>query len=209
MTTGWLRASVSIIGVVAILGCGADVSRDGDGSGDGADTGGVPSGGALTCDVLANPNNCWAAFAAEIASCLPEDEIGVLAGDRSECTFSDGSVVRFGSPLPQQATSLGSLNYTTERDGEVCGTFVDTFDNRMEIYVDDQLVVAELVGGREFRLECPGGTFTSSFDMLFDCAAEGAPPPTDGFRVEPDLVEMSISAITTPGVLFSCTPTGE
>jgi hypothetical protein len=161
----------------------------------------------LTCEVLSDPSNCWAEGALALAECLPPDAEGTLEPDRASCTFDDGSVVVFDSPLPMSDWDLEEFAFTVARDGATCARFVDTFQNRMELTAAGGTVVAELHAGRAFHLHCPGGpTYEASFDSLFTCAAEGAPLPTDGFLVDPDLVEFMISSITTPGLIFRCAP---
>jgi hypothetical protein len=161
----------------------------------------------LTCEVLKDPSNCWAEAALALKECFPADATGVLAADRGSCTFDEGTVVVFDSPLPTDDWDLEELAFDVERDGEPCARFVDTFRNRMELTTEGRMVVAELHAGSEFHVHCPGGpTYESSFSALFDCAAEGAPPPTDGFTVEPNVVEFMISSITTPGLIFTCAP---
>ena len=161
---------------------------------------------ALTCEYLADPTNCWATAAAAAADCLPPaTETGVLAADRASCTFSDGTRVVFEDPLPLDSFDLERFAFTIETGGAECASFVDTFMNRMELEAGGARVVSELHGGSEFHLHCPDTSYASDFDLLFTCTTPYS-APTDGFSVEPDLVTFSISAVTTPGVLFSCAP---
>ena len=88
---------------------------------------------SLTCAVLADPENCWAEAALELRECLPEGGEGLLSADRASCTFTDGSEVRFDSPLPESDWDLEEFAFTIERDGAPCARFVDTFANRMEL----------------------------------------------------------------------------
>lgn len=55
----------------------------------------------LTCEILEDPGNCWAEAAAAAAARLPPaTEPGVLAADRSSCSYTDGTRVVFEQPLP-------------------------------------------------------------------------------------------------------------
>jgi hypothetical protein len=55
----------------------------------------------LTCEYLADPENCWAQAAAAAKACLPEDsQTGVLAADRASCNFTDGTRIVFDDALP-------------------------------------------------------------------------------------------------------------
>src|SRR5262245_45751449 len=82
----------------------------------------------LTCEYLSDPGNCWAEAAGAARACLPTvAETGVLAADRSSCTFSDGSRVVFDKPLPTDTFDLDRFAFTIEKDGATCASFVDTF----------------------------------------------------------------------------------
>ncbi len=163
------------------------------------------SGSELTCEVLADPTNCWASAAAAAKACVPAGEIGVLAPDRASCAFTSGQQVVFETPLPQTLDGLERLAFTIEANGATCASFVDTFANRMELEAGGHRVVSELHAGGAFHLHCQGGaSFESDFDRLFECAGQGIPPPTDGFDVEPTFFSFSISSVTTPGELFRC-----
>lgn len=162
-------------------------------------------GEELTCEVLEDPGNCWATAAAELAACMPGRATpAVLAPDRASCTFADGVVVVFDTPLPDDNFDLEGLGFTVEVDGAQCGRFVDTFMNRMELTGSGETVVSELLPGGEFHLRCSDGDFETAFDTLFDCAALGIPAPTDGFEVTPTTFRFTVTSVTTPGELFRC-----
>ena len=131
---------------------------------------------ALTCDVIADPANCWAATAAEIRDCLPPNtEIGEIAADRARCTYANGTEIVFDSPLPDDIDDLENFGFTVNTNGAFCARVIDTFENRIEIESANQSAVAQLRGN--FELICGGGpTYESDFDLLFDCAAEQIPP---------------------------------
>jgi hypothetical protein len=159
----------------------------------------------LTCEYLEDPQNCWAQAAAAAKACLPADaDSGVLAADRASCSFSDGTQVVFDDPLPNDIMDLESFGFTIEKsDGSKCASFLDTFENRMELEAGGNKVISQLRA--KFELICGDGkTYRSDFDLLFECAAGSQ--PTDGFEVTPDLVYFMIISVTTPGELFRCTP---
>ena len=159
----------------------------------------------LTCELLASPDNCWASAAAELAACLPPNTMpGTLAADRTSCDFANGARVVFDEALPMDTFDLERLGFTITANGQTCGRFIDTFSNRMELTARGDTIVSELHPDREFHLHCDGTTYTSTFDLLFDCAAEGAPPPTDGFDVTATTVMFTISSVATPSPLFTC-----
>jgi hypothetical protein len=160
----------------------------------------------LTCELLADPSNCWATAAQAMADCMPARATpAVLEADRMTCTFGDGVRVLFDAPLPNSTEQLDQLAFTVVASDapDACARFVDTFHNRMELTGDGKTVVSELLPGSDFHLRCGGKDFSTSFDTLFDCIPQG-PPPTDGFEVTQTSVAFSISSVTTPGELFRC-----
>jgi hypothetical protein len=161
---------------------------------------------SLTCELLADPANCWAQAASALAACLPDRALpGTLAADRTSCGFADGALVTFDAALPSDTSGLERLAFTIGSGGTTCGRFVDTFANRMELTAGGKTVVSELLGGRQFHLRCDGGPdYQADFDLLFTCTTPYS-APTDGFNVTATTFEFSISAVSTPGVLFTCT----
>jgi hypothetical protein len=157
----------------------------------------------LTCEYLEDPQNCWAQAAAAAKDCLPADaQSGVLAADRASCSFADGTQVVFDDALPTDIMDLETFGFTIESsDGSKCASFLDTFQNRMELEGGGKKVISQLRA--KFELICDGGkTYRSDFDLLFECAAGSQ--PTDGFDVTADTVYFMIISVTTPGELFRC-----
>jgi hypothetical protein len=166
---------------------------------------GCGGGDELTCELLADEGNCWATAAAELAACMPGRATpATLEADRGSCTFADGVTVVFDTPLPMDTQQLERLEFSVMTNGSECGRFVDTFMNRMELTGGGETVVSELLPGSEFHLRCADGDFSSSFDLLFDCAAMGIPAPTDGFEVTPTSFAFTVTSVSTPGELFRC-----
>jgi len=158
----------------------------------------------LTCELLAQPTNCWAKAAAELAACLPPNTMtGTFAADRRSCDFPNGARVTFDTALATDTSELEGFGFTLTRNDQMCGKFVDTFSNRMELTASGGTIVSELHAGGEFHLHCGDTTYASSFDALFECFPDG-PPPTDGFDVTPTTVEFTISSVATPSPLFRC-----
>ena len=191
-----MRKLALIAALVILPGCTVEPHKDPN-----------AAGGALTCELLSDPGNCWAEAAAAAADCLPDAEVAVLAPDRASCTFSDGTQVVFEAPLPNDTSMLERLAFTIEKNGSTCAQFVDTFENRMELKAGSLGAASELHPGSEFHLHCDAGpSYEADFSLLFECPAGTA--PTDGFSVEPALVTFSISSVATPGYLFRCAPEG-
>ena len=158
----------------------------------------------LTCNLLADPSNCWAKAAAGATSCLAMYATpGTLSTDRTQCTWSDGSKVMFDVPLPTDTTALDHLTFTVTAPG--CSwSFTDTFMNKMELTVDGKTEVSQLHPDRTFELACDNGTsYETSFDTLFTCGGS-ARAPTDGFEVTATSFSFTISAVGAPEPLFTC-----
>lgn len=159
---------------------------------------GCSGGSELTCEFLADPDNCWADAARRLKACTPGDGVpAVFEADRQSCTYADGTKVLFEGPLPQDVEQIGDtfgrLAFRIEKDGQECGRFVDTFNNRMELTAGDDTVVSQLRG--DFEIICPGGqSYSSDFDRIFECAAEGIPAPTDGFDLTPTAFSFGVGA---------------
>lgn len=157
----------------------------------------------LTCELLEDPGNCWAQAAAAAADCLPGGASGVLSVDRASCSYPDGTLILFVDPLPYDNMDLERFGFSIETDGSTCASFIDTFENRMELEAGGHSAVAELRAGK-FKLSCGNGkSYQADFDLLFECAPGSG--PTDGFEVSADQVFFSIVSVATPGELFRCT----
>jgi len=159
----------------------------------------------LTCELLADPTNCWADAAAKAAACLPMRAApAMLSADRSKCTWPDGSQITFDTPLPTTTTDLERLAF--DATGPGCSwRFVDTFMNRMELTVDGETEVSQLHPNRTFELACSNGTsYEADFDLLFTCQPP-ARAPTDGFEVTATSFQFTLSAVNAPIPLFTCT----
>jgi hypothetical protein len=168
--------------------------------------GGCGGGEDLTCVVLSDPENCWAAAALTARECLPpgdQAQMGLMSTDRTSCLFANGTRIVFDTPLPMNNDGLENLAFTIQRGTMDCARFVDTFGNRMELTTEAGTVVSELHPGGEFHLHCPGGPdYESSFDLLFTCDAFTA--PTDGFMVTATSVQFTLVSVNTTSTLYTC-----
>jgi len=187
---------LAVVTLIFLTLIGASCARDRDLLADEAEP--------LTCEVLQDPTNCWAATAAEVRACLPTDATtGRLSSDRSACLFADGSEVRFETALPVTADELTRLSFRLlDPRGAVCATVTDTFANRIVVEAETT-AVAELESADRFVLTCGAKRFETSFDALFDCPA--GIQPTDSYGLEADEVTFRLWSVTTPGPLFTCT----
>lgn len=169
--------------------------------------GGCSTSSELTCEVLADPGNCWNQAASAAYACIPTAEVGVLSADRLSCSYGDGTTIAFDEALPQRTDDVRNLNalaWTVRRSGTECARFVDTLNNRLELAAGGAAAFGELVAG-EFTLSCGDGTsYSGPFDTLFDCERDGVVAPTDNFQFEPTFVEFGIRSDVTSGSMFRC-----
>lgn len=157
-------------------------------------------GGALTCELLAEPDNCWAEAASAFAACLPQPQ-GVLAPDRASCTFPDGVRVVFEPALPVSGLDLDHVAVTVlASGGDECGRFVDTGMNRQELTAGGETVTGELRGG-EFHLRCGDDELSTSFDALLQCPP---PLPSAGLQLTSTGVTFIAASAATPMPVFRC-----
>ena len=164
--------------------------------------GGGGSGKTLTCPMLADPTNCWAAAAASAAAVVPATP-GKLSADRTSCSWTDGTTVVFDAALPTDTSLLDHLAFTFNGTS---GTwlFTDTFMNKMELEVNGKVEVSQLLPDKTFELVCDDGTtYSTSFNTLFTCQAP-ARAPTDGFEVTATSFSFTISAVGVASPLFTC-----
>jgi hypothetical protein len=156
----------------------------------------------LTCDLLADPQNCWASAAAQAAACVGTGS-ATLSADRTTCTWPDGSHVTFDAPLPTDTSQLDHLTFDVT--GPNCSWhFTDTFMNRMELTVAGKTEVSTLHPDHTFELLCDDGTsYETDFSTLFTCQAP-ARAPTDGFEATATGFSFTISAVNAPTPLFTC-----
>jgi hypothetical protein len=100
---------------IAVVACGSSSSSSGAGSGK-----------PLTCEWLAGPN-CYQSAVAAASSCLPPTtEQGTLSSDGKTCTYADGHVVTFSTPLTLPLPSAPLFNFTLTNNGAECLTVVQT-----------------------------------------------------------------------------------
>ncbi|TNE87130.1 MAG: hypothetical protein EP330_19370 [Deltaproteobacteria bacterium] len=144
-----------------------------------------PPGEPLTCDVLADPDFCWAASVDEAYACIPEaDSSGTFDATRSTCTLGNGITVVFDEPVPEDPFADSADDYLwsfTIRDGGGdCARFVDG-DTGYSLTTNSGQASTRPYGFAGSTLECPNGdeyTAENLFD-LFEC--EGAVLPGYGY----------------------------
>jgi hypothetical protein len=159
----------------------------------------------LTCELLANPSNCWATAANAAATCLASRAAPAkLSADRTTCSWDDGSKVVFDTPLPTDMLALDHLTF--DATGAGCAWhFTDTFHNDMLLTVGGKTEESTLRPDHTFELSCDdGSSYTADFNLLFTCAAPAA-PPTDGFSIDATTgFTFTLDAVNLSRPLFTC-----
>lgn len=167
-------ASLATAALLSLLSaCEADSGPDQDEGGADPDSGAADAGAhtaALTC-ALIEGDNCWKDALDEIAACAPgEEQTGLLAPDRSSCSF-DGAEVHFRS-LPDLENDW---DFTVTAAGQPCVTVVhDEQDDHDRWTLVTASGTTEYVIGDGARLGCPDGrTYETGNTLpLFDCLSD-------------------------------------
>jgi hypothetical protein len=160
----------------------------------------------LTCEVIADPDFCWAIGVEEAYACVDASASdGVFDPTRSTCTMSDGVVIRFDEPVPLDSFSDDDYTWTfsiEDSDGAECARHEDG-DSTALITASGESSTA-LSGMVGVRVTCPdGGVYVApnAFD-LFECEVGSLP----GYSVSGSS-DISWSLLGTPDDrfgLFSC-----
>lgn len=157
----------------------------------------------LTCQLMADPTNCWAKATSAASDCLPmRDVVGALAADRKSCTWPDGTSVAFDEALPDDRTQLTSLAMSfRSADGSECARFEDSFDSHLDLSAGGEDVVVE-IRAADLEMECGDTTFITTANSTSLCTPGTV--PTDGFQLTETSFQLTLVAVTTPGPFFTC-----
>jgi hypothetical protein len=161
------------------------------------------SGGKMTCELLADPDNCWAQTVAATAACLPSPATATLATDRRSCSFADGTRIVFDEALPYDYMDVERFAFTIEVDGATCARFEIGNEPTMELEAGPHSVHVEAEREGDYYLQCAdGSSYSAPFAKAIDCPAGGV--PSVGFDVSIGLVTFAVSSATVQGELFRC-----
>lgn len=133
--------------------------------------------GSLDCAWFANEDNCWRETIRAAASCLPAaDATGLFSEDLATCSYADGAVVRFASPLgelPVYDDDQG-WDFSIQRGAATC----------VAVHEREGVLQVESSNGR-VRVEetemgmavvCPDGKrYSGSAMALFECPFDNWP----------------------------------
>lgn len=129
----------------------------------------------LTCDYLASDDNCWTTTAEAGGECVDSEEEGVFNADLSQCTFTDGTVIDFGGPLPLAEGLPDEYLFhitVTAPSGSTCLEYVEA-EMGATLTVQGEVVDVAYSGFQTMDMTCPDGegVHTGSVWDLLDCEA--------------------------------------
>lgn len=152
---------------------------------------GGESGAPLTCEVLAQPDNCWAVAVGQLQNALPFRNM-TLQG-RSSCISGDVNFINFDEPLPQTTAEVKHLGFFASN-----GSTVHFQDTGMNKIILGDVTLSLLLG--VYTLDCGDGeVYSANVNDIISCM-----PPTDGFEVTPTSFSFTLVAPGVPNPLFTC-----
>jgi hypothetical protein len=161
------------------------------------------SGGTLDCGALQG-NNCWKTTAAAAQSCLPDaTATGTLSADGKTCTYANGIVVNFATPvtlpLPQGATWNFTVNGTNQ---QLCFHFENVSHQSAKLTTSAGSASTDVTSSGAYSLSCPDGSSLLTTNALSLLSCDG------GFGVFPGSEWSSTTAGGKSNVSFGLLGTG-
>jgi len=165
----------------------------------------------LTCELLADPSNCFAQTAAAFETCMPMRATPAkLSADGRTCTFADGVYVVFNAPVPQlNGWVLSGISFTVYApDDSACGSvyYYSNTNDRLQVVHGSQSAVWKTpldYPASGYELACGSQTYTASSDASFQqCETRPVVPYFDFSRSPPYTFTLSSAASQSP--LFIC-----
>jgi hypothetical protein len=124
----------------------------------------APPGNTIDCTFL-SANNCWKTTVQAAATCLPAktDPPGTLSADNTTCTFANGIVVTFDSPivLPSPAGSMPAWNFSVTNNGGPCLRLQES-DANHKVVTTTAGKVSVTTDPDSYGITCPDGTSYST-----------------------------------------------
>ena len=125
----------------------------------------------LTCEVLQDPNFCWAIAVNEAYACTANVNMdGVMSADGKTCALDDGSTATFTPALDpmQSVIDIEALTIVVSNADGQCAKFVESDSSGLSLTTASGTVD---VGGdaSTYSVDCPNGTTYKSdspFDLL-------------------------------------------
>ncbi len=159
---------------------------------------------AIDCDWFAS-DNCWRTTVEAAIACVPEGGVlGTFDADRTTCTGTDGTVIRFATPTPEKITGDEVWDFDVEADGETCFSYL--MDDEGLVGVTSAGTFEETRQAATVSLACPDGSVYTigAFDML-QCDWDTLP----GIVTWSTMGTVSFELGGNPGAIgtvFTCSP---
>jgi hypothetical protein len=179
------------------------------------------SGPELTCELMADPTNCFAEQAAALAACMPMRATpAALSADETTCTFADGVRLVFNTTVSsfQQKQQAGGAKLTVyNSNGSVCGELVaEVTSGGYQIAINNGV---DLNDGAEWNmnydvgtddLQCTSKIYTASMSDINACPSAATLPgfgytcPVMIGSLASPPYSFTLTSATTSGTLFTC-----
>lgn len=144
-------------------------------------------------------DNCWKETVAAAYKCVDGTATGMYDAQRTECSFSDGTIIKFATPVPESF-----LDYEFDFDvlspgGDTCASFQE-FEAGVEVETSLGVFRQDVVGS-DVVISCPdGGEFEIGAFTSFECEIGSLP----GFAAGGSGGSISLSLTTANETWFSC-----
>ena len=137
-----LAAVCVVVGLAGAISCGSDPP----------DT--------LTCEWLAQVDNCWKTTVRAAGNCLPpEADRGALSANNATCTHPNGQIVTFNPPPVLTSDEDPITNFTvSSANGGTCVSWQEMGDSGFTLTVDGVGSFRESTSGFAMNVTCPDGT---------------------------------------------------
>jgi hypothetical protein len=157
----------------------------------------------LDCTWLTGPN-CWQAILPSVDSCVAASSAtGTFSPDRTTCTYADGTVVSFASPVPMDPSSY-LFDFTVSHAGATCLTVEQPSGLQMSLTSAGGTIsyfeTTSTTG--DYGVTCPDGTRFENRGVPPACPAffPGIATNALGTQVQLELTGAGI----VPTTIFAC-----
>ncbi len=109
---------------------------------------------AVTCEWF-QAENCWKQMVAEATACFDSSAEGTFDATGTQCTYPDGTLVSFASPLPEDVDVDQMWNFTVESGGSQCLHF-EELESGLRLSTASG-TFEQTVSGSNVVIACPSG----------------------------------------------------
>ncbi len=134
----------------------------------------------LTCDVIEDPGFCWTTAVEEAYACFSGTDAtaGTMEMDGMNCTFDDGTSVRFDSPVPEFGSEEVWAFTVLDGTGAECAKFLEVetaSESGFELTVASGFY--ETSASMSYSVSCADGTLHETSDVfgMLDCSFDSLP----------------------------------